>query len=360
VAAENQVCLVGIAGGDPFLFPHTKAVLEKIIALRMRPLIAGNPSVEFEKNLSLLTDLAIPTVQFSLDSYTQLEHDEVRGVGSYAQTINMIEKLTKRGINVNLSVCITRLNCNNIAEVIPLAERIGIYKLKLVFWQEDNASLEFKHSFSSAEKQIILKKIAGASSKRSLRDWVIVPGFDLETLDEFAFNLPELIIHSDGTAAIGESGLALGNIKDTSIDYAYSKYVAEEKLAHLKNIFIGCVDRLGITVELVYKKMSNGAGSVLRINSDYYIFIDNTLPQQYAAIIALHELGHIATNTLTESIVSMANDEYEKGERLANSWVVEQLVPFIPNLKDRLVADYASDRFYEQLSSEVHSNYCIF
>lgn len=361
LAAESGVFLVVIAGGDPFLHPQIELILRKIDSLKMRPLIGGNPSDVFEGYIPLLEELRIPTVQFSLDSHLRCVHDGIRQSGSFDKTLFLIQKLRSRGIRVNLSVCVTRRNFKNAADIVRLANEIGVYRLKLVFWQNDGRTNSEDFNLNEQEKLDVVNVVGEMVASAGLRDWIAVPGYSLASLKKTLNKYPGLVIRADGVAVIDETGFTIGSLEKDNIARAYCEYVAASKLDKIRDIFNECVMALGIVVERIYNDGINAAGKVLKIKDHYLIILNSGLPALLSEIVAMHELGHIATETIGFHVNELSAAECISSERVANEWVLKRLSPFLPQSMIEFAGlDLGSDEFYLTLASVIDGGFYIF
>ena len=175
------------------------------------------------------------------------------------------------------------------------------------------------------------------------------------------YKYPNLAIHADGTATIDETGSIIGNIKSENLSHAYYDYVAGFKLKKIRNIFDICADNIGVSVDRISVTGLNTAGKLLKINNRYVVITKSELSALFSEIIAIHELSHIATNTVDMQPNEISSADYLLNERIANEWVLKRFISFLPQSKSKFLnLDLSSDSFYQTLLSEIERDFYIF
>jgi hypothetical protein len=95
---------IGFTGGEPFLNPDFEAMLRETLALGFQALVLTNamapmqrPGVKAWLDRLRHEHPGRLTLRVSLDHYTAARHDEERGAGSFAKSVEGIDWLAERG-----------------------------------------------------------------------------------------------------------------------------------------------------------------------------------------------------------------------------------------------------------------------
>jgi uncharacterized Fe-S cluster-containing radical SAM superfamily protein len=108
--AGERAIEIGFTGGEPFLAPEAPAMFEAALMRGHRVLVLTNamrpmrrPRVE-ERLLALRRDYGRRlSLRVSLDHYTAARHDEERGVGAFAETLDGVAWLLREGFDVAIA-----------------------------------------------------------------------------------------------------------------------------------------------------------------------------------------------------------------------------------------------------------------
>ncbi len=136
--ADSKVALVGVAGGDPILYPHFNELIQEIVAHRMFPILTLSGAGLNEEKIKSLSRLGVRSVQLSLDGGIAKTHDKIRGDGSFSETVSAIKRLNDENISVSLATCIHHENYLEFEAFLKLASGIGVDKIKVQRWRSVN------------------------------------------------------------------------------------------------------------------------------------------------------------------------------------------------------------------------------
>lgn len=120
----NVVPRINFSGGNPLMARDFFKILKYSREQGIVPSILGNPTPLTKKNLDMLCENQVYRYQISLDGLEQ-KHDEMRGEGSFKETIEGMHKLSKRGIWVSIMSTISKYNCDEIPELSEIAYNEG-------------------------------------------------------------------------------------------------------------------------------------------------------------------------------------------------------------------------------------------
>lgn len=124
--------------GEPLLARNFQKTVEFAKQKNIVQILMTNGTMINEKNLEFIKQ-NINTVYISIDSPYSEEHDKNRGVkGTYNKAINSIKALVKNNVNVGLAVTIREENCNEIYDIIKLAEELDVKIISLLRQRSNN------------------------------------------------------------------------------------------------------------------------------------------------------------------------------------------------------------------------------
>ncbi len=119
---------VSLAGGEPFLRPDLKELIEGIIQNKMRFNILSNGTLIDDPIAEYIAGTRrCDYVQVSIDGASPKVHDSCRGNGSFVKAVNGIKTLQRHGVPVAVRVTLHHHNVRDIANVAGfLLEELGI------------------------------------------------------------------------------------------------------------------------------------------------------------------------------------------------------------------------------------------
>ena len=165
------VAAVALSGGEPTIHPHFLRVVRELSDRGIYPAVATNGSrladIEFFKKA---VKAGLRYVEVSLDSSRPEVHDKFRGVrGAWERAIKALKNAVELGISHAMAVTITRLNLDEIEDILDLAESIGVERV--VFFNfipvgrgEDNAWLDL----SPEEREEVLRLLYREHKRRGI------------------------------------------------------------------------------------------------------------------------------------------------------------------------------------------------
>jgi MoaA/NifB/PqqE/SkfB family radical SAM enzyme len=114
-------------GGEPFILDEIYAMLA-YSAERVKTTILTNAMLFKGRRMQRLVDIGTEnlTVQVSLDGGRPEHHDAYRGEGTWAKTIEGIQRLQEQGFQVRLSTTETPTNSAHLGEICDLHLSLGI------------------------------------------------------------------------------------------------------------------------------------------------------------------------------------------------------------------------------------------
>lgn len=118
---ENRVTTVTIGGGEPFVRPDLKELLESIVRNRMRFMILSNGILVSDDLAGFIASTGrCNSVQISIDGSDQRTHDICRGEGSLDGAMRAVRLLKRHNVPVAVRVTIHRHNVHSLDNVAKI------------------------------------------------------------------------------------------------------------------------------------------------------------------------------------------------------------------------------------------------
>lgn len=173
---ENRVlndCRINIAGGEPFLYPHLKELVDYIYSKNIKVSIVTNGFSITEKNLSMFVSdrgvSKIDTIGISVDALKRDKNLEIgRSAGPNAlDEKGYIEKcalVKKFGIKLKINICVSKHNMNtDFSQFLSVVQPFRLKLLKMSIQEMNSKAYEYEVSDKDfadfAKKYIIFKPI---------------------------------------------------------------------------------------------------------------------------------------------------------------------------------------------------------
>ncbi len=124
--AEVSRPIIVLSGGEPLLRDDVFELARYGTERGLRMSMGTNGTLITDQTARKLKSAGIKKVAISLDSSTPERHDEFRGVkGSWRRAIKGIEACKRNNIDVQINTTITQQNCDDVEDMILLAEKLG-------------------------------------------------------------------------------------------------------------------------------------------------------------------------------------------------------------------------------------------
>jgi len=125
------VAAIALSGGEPTIHPDFYRIVSEISSRGMYAAVATNGWVFADiKNLVKAKKAGLRYVEVSIDSADPKKHDWFRGVpGSWERAVKALKNAVKLGISNALAVTLTKVNVDEVDDLIDLAEEIGVQRI---------------------------------------------------------------------------------------------------------------------------------------------------------------------------------------------------------------------------------------
>ncbi|WP_277187443.1 radical SAM protein [Caballeronia sp. BR00000012568055] len=325
--SEQRVYLLIISGGEPLLHPHFFDIVTYADQKNMLPLVAITGTRVSDDEVSKYAAAGIPTIQMSLDGATAESNDTIRGPGNFDDVMSSIRRFQAVGVKVNLAICLHRDNWVDLPRFLTLCREVGIFRVKLAFYRAFESSATLRALTQSEIERALTEARDFIDSHGLERDWIASPTIDLWTGQKILprAGMPPLTIGADGVLAAGDGGALIGKLGAVSIAEQYATYV-DQKLQHFyeKVLWDACAE-YGVA-EVVESDSLDANALIFRRDAEYIAYIENGLPRPIKFFSLMHEIGHIATDTLHASPRASHLDERE---RAANLWALNRIRAYL-------------------------------
>jgi radical SAM protein with 4Fe4S-binding SPASM domain len=114
-----------LTGGEFFVHPHFKEIIDFANDLRFAINIASNGTMINGKTIKLLQSINRFLIQISIDGFKK-DHDWRRGRGTFDKSIRSIKRLINSGLQVGVTVTIDKRNVIYLDEMIAYLGSIGV------------------------------------------------------------------------------------------------------------------------------------------------------------------------------------------------------------------------------------------
>lgn len=147
---------LSLTGGEPFLRKDDLHTLmdriDRSDALAYYDILTNGSLITRDEALALARHPKLRRVQVSLEGATAKTNDSVRGTGSFKATLNAMRRLRDAGIDVSVMSTISRLNHQEVPDLIELAGREGVVTLAFERLIPEGAGEELSGQVLSADE----------------------------------------------------------------------------------------------------------------------------------------------------------------------------------------------------------------
>lgn len=125
---ENKVFNVNLGGGEPLLCNDCFEVIEYMSSRGINVNLSTNGWRTSDDVIAKLVAAGLSGVSISIDHIEPYIHDKIRNCqGSFVEACDSIKKYVKAGVKVYISTTITSENYDVLEDIITLGENLGVY-----------------------------------------------------------------------------------------------------------------------------------------------------------------------------------------------------------------------------------------
>lgn len=138
LSSHHLAGMVNITGGEPLIhkdFSFFLAYLYENYFIKGYPFkitLLTNGTILSKSILDLLKRYQdmIFEIQISIDG-TEKEHDSIRGIGTWNESIHSIQTLLSQNFRVSISFVVSKFNYKSAIDVLKLGETLGVYRVTI-------------------------------------------------------------------------------------------------------------------------------------------------------------------------------------------------------------------------------------
>ncbi len=163
------VAAIALSGGEPTIHPDFYRIVSEISSRGIYAAVATSGWTFADiKNLAKAKKAGLRYIEVSIDSADPKKHDWFRGVpGSWERAVKALKNAVKLNISNALAVTLTKVNIDEIDDILDLAEEIGVQRV--VFFNfvpvgrgKDNLWLDL----DPVEREKVLRKLFSEMKRR--------------------------------------------------------------------------------------------------------------------------------------------------------------------------------------------------
>jgi radical SAM protein with 4Fe4S-binding SPASM domain len=155
--AELNVFYITFTGGEPLLREDLDELISYCRKRGIRPEMVTNGSHLTEERIESLSKAGLQAIQVDLDSVDAATHDRFRGVpGLYNTVVKAIPILAESSIDLQVSSVVTRLNVNQIADIMEFANELGALRYSFMHLIDTGAAQSHPEIRPSPEEYIAM------------------------------------------------------------------------------------------------------------------------------------------------------------------------------------------------------------
>ena len=228
-AAELGALQLNLSGGEPLLRKDLEALVEGAHSLDFYSNLITSGLPLTRERLVRLKDAGLSSVQVSIQDSIPSESDRIAGRASFEHKLEVARWVKELGLPLTLNIVLHRQNLARIAEMVALAERLGVDRLELANTQYLAWALENRSALLPSQDQLDAAREVAKAARERLKGKIEV----LFVLPDYYSDRPKacmsgwgkryLLVSPDGMAlpchlAHTLPGLAFDNVQERSLD----------------------------------------------------------------------------------------------------------------------------------------------
>lgn len=293
-AREMGVVNISFSGGEPFLHPEIRGLLEYARSKDLIITILSNATQLNFEMCQFLKEININFIQISLYSMHAEEHDAITSIkGSHQKTLKAIETLIDLDIPVQISCPVMKANKRSYREVLNWAyqNKIKAYTDFIMMARTDFNTENLHHRLSLSESKELLQDIIEFDETYKLMLEMEPKSKDMEHFANqpiCGVGIDNICVSAEGDfyPCPGFQGFCLGNAYKESLREVWNNSERTKLLRTLKNSSfpqcLECEARDYCSMCLV-RNFNESGGDMFKINNHFcdVAFINKEIAENY-------------------------------------------------------------------------------
>ena len=172
---------LAFSGGEPTIHPHFIDMVYEAARRGMYVSVATNgmrfADIKFAEQVK---KSGLRYVEVSIDSADPKKHDEFRGIaGCWEKAVKGLRNAVKLGFSTGMAVTLTRMNVDEVEDLINLAEDLGVTRIIFFNFVPVGRGLENAEELDldPLERERVLRKLARENSRRKIEVLCTAPQY---------------------------------------------------------------------------------------------------------------------------------------------------------------------------------------
>ncbi|NPA96058.1 MAG: radical SAM protein [Crenarchaeota archaeon] len=171
---------VALSGGEPTIHPDYLYIIKAAAKKGMYTAVATNGwrFADIDE-LRKAKEAGLRYVEISLDSANPRKHDEFRGVeGAWNRAVKALENAVKLGLSHAMAITLTRMNVDEIDDLLDLAESIGVKRVVFFNFVPTGRAVDIVHTdLDPVTREKVMRRLYREMQRRKMEIVTTAPQF---------------------------------------------------------------------------------------------------------------------------------------------------------------------------------------
>ncbi len=159
--AEAKVPFIFWSGGEPLLRPDLFELVAYAQSLDVANVLITNGTLLTREAVRRAKEVGILKVEVNLDSHDEATYDRFRGhPGAFRDTLAGIEALVAEQMPFRANAVLTKVNIDQVPEIVKLAQSIGLRELALLPLYPAGRTLDHQSDLELSPEDVAARKLA--------------------------------------------------------------------------------------------------------------------------------------------------------------------------------------------------------
>ncbi len=171
---------IALSGGEPTIHPDYLTVIKAAARKGMYTAVATNGWRFADMDeLRKAKEAGLRYIEVSVDSANPRKHDEFRGVeGAWRRAVKALENAVKLGLSHAMAVTLTRMNVDEIDDLLDLAESIGVRRVVFFNFVPTGRAIDITHlDLDPLTREEVMRRLYREMSRRKFEIVTTAPQY---------------------------------------------------------------------------------------------------------------------------------------------------------------------------------------